>query len=100
MKEVFIDWKNMVPTSETKEQTETILGSLGYILPPESDIRVAIERHNKIFEAHIVIRSTLGDFAAYSESKDLFSLCKGLKKNLKQQVFKQRDSRNSWSRAA
>lgn len=100
MKEVFVDWKNTVPTDETKKQTEDILSSLHYILPPESNIRVSIERHNKVFEAHVVIRSELGDFAAYSEHKDIFSLCKGLKNNLKQQVFKQRDSKASWSRAA
>ena len=100
MKEVLIDWKNMNPTDETKEQTEAILKSLKYILPPDSDIRVSFERYNKTFEGHVIIRSHLGDFAAHSESKDLLALCRGLKKNLKQQVFKHRGSQTTRLRAA
>ena len=100
MKEVLIDWKSINPTSETKEQTEAILKSLTYLLPPESDIRVSIQRFNKMFEAHVVIRSPLGDFAAHSESKDIFALCRTLKKNLKHQIFKHRDSHANWTRVA
>lgn len=100
MKNVFIDWRGITPSEETKTQTEAILDTLKYILPPESDIRISIEKHNKDFEGHIVVRSPLGDFAAQDENKDLFNLCKNLRKNLKQQIFKHRESRFQWSRAS
>jgi ribosome-associated translation inhibitor RaiA len=100
MKNVLIDWRGIVPSDETKEQTEQILNTLKYILPPESDIRICIEKYNKSYEGHIVVRSPLGDFAAHTDNKDLFSLCKNLRKNLKQQIFKHRESHNQWSRAS
>ncbi len=101
MSNIIVDWKGFIPTEETKNQTETILHGLKYILPPETDIKVSVERFsNKNFEGHIVIRSALGDFAAHSEEKDLFSLCKNLRKNIKQQIFKHREARIDWQRAS
>ena len=99
MKNIMIDWKGIIPSEDTKEQTEQIMKTLKYILPPESDIRISLEKYNKNFEGHLVVRSPLGDFAAHTENKDLFNLCKALRKNLKQQVFKHRESRTQWSRA-
>ncbi len=100
MSHINVDWKGFIPTEETKNQTETILQGLKYILPPESEIRVSVERFsNKNFEGQIVVRSGLGDFAAHSEEKDLFTLCKSLRKNIKQQIFKHRESRIDWQRA-
>ncbi|MCB0377934.1 MAG: hypothetical protein KDD33_05520 [Bdellovibrionales bacterium] len=100
MSELFIEWKGMSPTDETKNQVESILGSLKYILPPDTDIRFNLEKFNRSFEGHVIIRSPLGDFAAHSEGKDLFQLCKVLKKNIKQQIFKYRATHSSWNRAA
>ena len=100
MKNVLIDWRGMVPSEDTKEQTEQILETLKYILPPESDIRISLEKFNKSFEGHIVARSALGDFAASADHKDLFSLCKSLRKNLKQQIFKRREAHSQWNRAS
>ena len=100
MKNILIDWKGIVPTEDTKNQTENILQTLKYILPPDSDIRINLQKFSKSFEGHIVVRSPLGDFAAHSENKDLMNLCKNLRKNLKQQIFKHRESRNGWARAA
>lgn len=100
MKNVLIDWRGIVPSEDTKDQTEQILKTLKYILPPDSDIRICLEKYNKNYEGHIVVRSPLGDFAAHSENKDLFNLCKALRKNLKQQIFKHRESRSGWSRAS
>jgi hypothetical protein len=100
MKNVLIDWRGIVPSEDTKEQTELILSTLKYILPPDSDIRICIEKYARNFEGQIVVRSPLGDFAAQSENKDLFNLCKSLRKNLKQQIFKHRESHQKWSRAS
>jgi len=100
MKNVLIDWRGIIPSPETKEQTEQILQTLKYILPPDSDIRICLEKFSKSYEGHIVVRSPLGDFAAHSESRDIFSLCKSLRKNLKQQIFKHRESHSQWSRAS
>jgi ribosome-associated translation inhibitor RaiA len=100
MANILIDWKAFTPTEETKKQTESILQTLKYVLPPESDIKICIERFNKNFEGHVVVRSPLGDFAAHGEAKDLFSLCKNLRKNLKQQIFKHRETRHQWNRAS
>jgi ribosome-associated translation inhibitor RaiA len=100
MKNILIDWRGIEPSLETKNKMESILNTLGYILPPDSDIRINIEMFHKNFEAHIVVRSPLGDFVAQSKHKDLFSLCKNLRKNLKQQIFKSRESHQSWSRAS
>lgn len=100
MKSVLIDWKGIIPSEDTKEQTESILNTLKYILPPDSDIRISLEKFSKNYEGHIVVRSPLGDFAAHTENKDLFNLCKNLRKNLKQQIFKHRESHAGWSRAS
>lgn len=100
MKNILIDWKSIIPSQDTKDQTEAILKSLKYILPPDSDIRANLEKHNKNYSGHIVVRSPIGDFAAHAENKELFSLCKALRKNLKQQIFRQRDARPQWSRAS
>lgn len=100
MKNILIDWKGIVPSEETKVQAESIMKVLQYILPPESDIRISLERFNKSYEGHIVVRSPLGDFAAHTDHKDLFSLCKNLRKNLKQQIFRHREARSQWSRAS
>lgn len=100
MKNVYIDWRGIQPTDETKTQTEAILNTLKYILPPESDIRIIVEKHQKHFDGHIVVRSPLGDFAAQDENKDLFNLCKNLRKKLKHQIFKHREARFQWSRAS
>ncbi len=100
MKNLFIDWKGLVPSEETKNQTEEIMKTLKYILPPDSDIKISVEKFNKNFEGHIVVRSPLGDFAAHTENKDLFCLCKNLRKNLKQQIFKYRETHQQWSRAS
>ena len=100
MKNILIDWKGIVPSDQTRDQTEDILQALKYIFTPDSDIRISLEKYNKMFEGHIVVRSQLGDFAAHTENKDLFSLCKSLRKNLKQQIFKHRESRSQWSRVS
>lgn len=101
MSNIIIDWKGFVPTEETKNQTENIMQGLKYILPPESQIRVSFERFsNKNIEAQIVVRSALGDFAAREEDKDLFTLCKSLRRNIKQQIFKHRDAHSVWQRAS
>ncbi len=100
MKNVFIDWRGIIPSAETKEQTEEILNTLKYVLPPDSDIRICLEKFAKSYEGHIVVRSPLGDFAAHSEHKELFSLCKSLRKSLKAQIFKHRESANQWSRVS
>ena len=100
MKNVLIDWKGIIPSEDTKDQTESILKTLKYILPPDSDIRISLEKYNKNYEGHIVVRSPLGDFAAHTENKDIFSLCKNLRKNVKQQIFKHRQSHTGWSRAS
>ena len=100
MKNLLIDWKGFIPSEETKAQTENIFNSLKYILPGESDLRVCIEKYNKSFEGHIVVRSSAGDFAAHTDNRDLFALCKSLRKNIKHQVFKHKDSRSEWSRAS
>ena len=100
MKNLLIDWKGIIPSADTKEQTEQIMKTLKYILPPESDIRISLEKFNKSYEGHLVVRSPIGDFAAHTENKDLFNLCKSLRKNLKQQIFKHRESRTQWSRAS
>lgn len=100
MKNVLIDWRGIIPSADTKEQTEQILATLKYILPPESDIRICLEKFHRNFEGHIVVRSPLGDFAAHCENKDLFNLCKSLRKNLKTQIFKHRESHQKWSRAS
>jgi len=100
MANILIDWKSFTPTQETKEQTELILQTLKYILPPESDIKVSLQRFSKNFEAQAIVRSPLGDFAARADDKDLFSLCKSLRKNLKQQIFKHRESRAYWHKAS
>ena len=100
MKSVLIDWKTIIPSEDTKEQTEAILDALKYILPPDSDIRVNLEKRNKNYTGHIVVRSPLGDFAAHAENKNLFNLCKALRKNLKQQIFRHREARPQWSRAS
>ncbi len=100
MKNILIDWRGIIPSADTKEQTEQILATLKYILPPDSDIRICLEKFSRNFEGHIVVRSPLGDFAAHCENKDLFGLCKNLRKNLKQQIFKHRESSNKWSRAS
>ncbi len=100
MKNVLIDWRGIIPSADTKEQTEQILNTLKYILPPESDIRICLEKFSKSYEGHIVVRSPMGDFAAQAENKDLFSLCKSLRKNLKLQIFKHRESHQQWSRAS
>ena len=100
MKNLVIDWRGIIPSESTKNQTEQIMKTLKYILPPDSDIRIGIEKYTKSFEGQVVVRSPLGDFAAQSENKDLFSLCKSLRKNLKQQIFKHRESRGQWSRAS
>ena len=100
MENLLIDWKGIIPSEDTKEQTEQIMKTLKYILPPESDIRISLEKFSKNFEGHLVVRSPLGDFASHSENKDLFNLCKSLRKNLKQQIFKHRESRAQWSRAS
>ncbi|MEM7645556.1 MAG: hypothetical protein AAF203_01490 [Pseudomonadota bacterium] len=100
MKNILIDWKGIVPTEETKKETEEILSTLQYILPPDSDIRINLEKFNKLYEGHIVVRSPIGDFAAHTENRDIFNLCKTLRKNLKQQIFKHREARSQWTRTA
>ena len=100
MSEVLIEWKGMSPTKETKDQVESILKSLKFLLPPDSDIRFSLEKFNRSFDGHVVIRSPVGDFAAHGEAKDIFMLAKSLKKNLKQQVFKHRQTHDHWRRVA
>lgn len=100
MAKILVDWKSFSPTEETKNQTQSILETLKYILPPESDVKVCIERFSKNFEGHVVVRSPLGDFAAHTEAKDLFGLCKSLRKNIKQQIFRHRETRTQWQRAS
>lgn len=100
MRNIYVDWKGIIPSEDTKEQTESILSALKYILPPESDIRVCLEKYNKEYSGHLVVRSPVGDFAAHTEGKDLLQLCKTLRRNLKQQIFKKRDSRSQWTRAS
>ena len=100
MKNIMIDWKGIVPTEDTKSQTEQILGTLKYILPPDSDIHICLEKYSKNFEGHIVVKSPMGHFAAHAGNKDLFNLCKGLRKNLKQQIFRHRESRTGFQRAS
>ena len=100
MKNILIDWRGIIPSEDTKEQTEQILSTLKYILPPDSDIRICLEKFSKSYEGHIVVRSPLGDFAAHTENRDLFNLCKNLRRNLKQQIFKHRESHSNWSRAS
>lgn len=100
MSGVIIEWKGMNPTSETKERMESVLQTLKYLLPPDSDIKLLIEKYPKNFEGNIVVRSPLGDFAANEKHKDPFVLCKNLRKVLKQQIFKYRQTHTSWQRAA
>lgn len=100
MKNLLIDWRGLIPSEDTKEQTEQIMKTLKYILPPESDIRISVQKFAKNYEGQIVVRSPLGDFAAQAENKDLFNLCKSLRKNLKQQIFKHRETRPQWHRAS
>lgn len=100
MKNIIIDWKGFTPSDETRSQAEEIIQTLKYILPPDSDIKISFEKFAKNFEGHMVVRSPLGDFAAHTENKDLFVLCKNLQKNLKQQIFKYRETHHQWSRAS
>lgn len=100
MENILIDWKGMVPSEKTKEQVESTLKPLKNILPPNSDVRISIEKFNKNYEGHAVIRSPLGDFAAHTSNTDLIIFCKTLKKNLKFQIFKYRDIHTGWSQAA
>ena len=100
MSEVNIEWKGMNPTSETKERMEEVLKTLKYLLPPDSDIKLLLEKYPKNFEGNIVVRSPLGDFAAHERHKDPFVLCKLLRKILKQQIFKYRQTHSGWQRAA
>ncbi len=100
MKNILIDWKSLTPSEKTKKKIESTLKPLEYILPPNSDIRVSFEKFNKNYEGHAVIRSPLGDFAAHTSNTDLLSLCKNLRKNLKLQIFRHRETHNSRSQAA
>lgn len=100
MKDVLIEWKGMNPSPDTKDSVETTLSGLKYLLPPGSDIRFSIQKFPKTFDAHMIVRSPLGDFAAHGSHKDIFTLSKTLKKNLKQQIFKRRQTHTGWSRAA
>lgn len=100
MKNILIDWKGLKPSKKTKEQIESTLTPLKHILPPGSDIRISIEKFNKNYEGHAVIRSPLGDFATRNSNFDLINLCKNLKKNLKLQIFKYRELHTNWSQAA
>ena len=100
MREVTIEWKGMNPSDETKERMQTLLKSLKFILPPDSDIRLAIEKYPKNYEGHCVVRSPLGDFAAQEKNKDPFILCKELRRVLKQQIFKHRQTQSNWHKAA
>ena len=100
MKNILIHWRGLTPSKETKEKTESILKTLKYILPQDSDIRISLEKFSKHYEGHIVIRSPLGDFAAQNSNKNLYGLCKNLCKNLKLQIFKHRQTHTSWAKAS
>lgn len=100
MKNLLIDWNDLTPTKKTKETVESTLRPLEHIIPPNSDIRVSLEKINKNYEGHAIIRSPLGDFAAHTSNTDILGLCKNLKKNLKLQIFKHRQTHSSWSMAA
>ena len=100
MKNILIDWRDLTPSEKTREKVESTLKPLEYILPSDSDIRISLEKFNKNYEGHAVIRSPMGDFAAHTSHIDLISLCKNLRKNLKFQIFRYREIYTSWSQAA
>ncbi len=100
MQNILIDWRGLTPSEKTRERIESTLKPLEYILPPNSDIRISLERFNKNYEGHAIIRSPLGDFAAHTSNTELLSLCKNLRKNLKLQIFRHREIHTSLFQAA